>query len=366
MARIFVYSMPDLDRALAEFHQAENVWRQTRSARNRSAGRRLPHSRATSGGDCAARSLAGRGDCACSLQQSRRFPPRQRAFARAGYHSSARREENVDTQEPPMAVTRSWTASGARASAVAMQRAAAPEGQLAWLICASLFVAAGLASVYAAKSLAMADADRLVNLNTVQSADQLLPLLESFPSGEERLQVAQRTFEYLERVRPVRNAGALSGLKAEAAPGQTAGQPAPGQPAPGQPAAGRASSAQSSPPQAAVGQASPAQTVAGQAAVGQAAPGQAAPGQAAPGLASSAQAPPRQTGRRRPLLPVTKLKPLVAVRTPAEFRREFFEWSAIYFAGFYFRRAGLAQNQVPRRPRIPPRAAPAERASASS
>ncbi len=63
----------------------------------------------------------------------------------------------------------------------------------------------------------MADADRLVNLNTVQSADQLLPLLESFPNGEERQQVAQRTFEYLQRVRPVRNAGALSGLQGPAA-----------------------------------------------------------------------------------------------------------------------------------------------------
>jgi cell division protein FtsI/penicillin-binding protein 2/cell division protein FtsW (lipid II flippase) len=165
-----------------------------------------------------------------------------------------------------MAVTRSWTASGTRPSVVAVKHAAATKGNLTWLICASLFVAAGLASVYAAKSFAMADADRLVNLNTVQSPDQLLPLLESFPSGEQRRQVAEQTFEYLERVRPVRNAGALSGLKAQAAPAQT----------------------------------SPAQ------------------------------------GRRRPMLPVTKLKPLVAVRTPAEFRREFFEWSAIYFAGFYF------------------------------
>src|ERR1700689_2300739 len=145
-----------------------------------------------------------------------------------------------------MAVTRSWTASGARASVVAVRQAAAPKGQLAWLICASMFVAAGLASVYAAKSLAMADADRLVNLNTVQSADQLLPLLESFPSGEERRQVAQQTFEYLERVRPVRNHGALSGLKAQA--------------------------------------------------VAQAAP---------------AQVSPARPARRRPLLPVNKLKPLV-------------------------------------------------------
>src|ERR1700677_3695123 len=103
-----------------------------------------------------------------------------------------------------MAVTKSWTTSGARPSVVAVKQSPAPGARLSWLICASLLVAAGLASVFAAKSLAMADADRLVNLNTVQSADQLLPLLESFPAGEARRQVAQRTFEYLERVRPVR------------------------------------------------------------------------------------------------------------------------------------------------------------------
>jgi hypothetical protein len=94
-----------------------------------------------------------------------------------------------------MAVTRSWTATGALPLVVAVKEAAAPKANWSWLICASLFVAAGLASVYAAKSLAMADADRLVDLNAVQSADQLLPLLESLPNGEERAQAAQRTFD---------------------------------------------------------------------------------------------------------------------------------------------------------------------------
>ncbi len=35
------------------------------------------------------------------------------------------------------------------------------------------------------------------------------------------------------------------------------------------------------------------------------------------------------------LLPLGKLKPLMEVRTPAEFRSDFFRWSLLYFAGFY-------------------------------
>jgi cell division protein FtsI/penicillin-binding protein 2/cell division protein FtsW (lipid II flippase) len=38
---------------------------------------------------------------------------------------------------------------------------------------------------------------------------------------------------------------------------------------------------------------------------------------------------------RKPLLPVSRLKPAWVVRTPGEFRREYLIWSAIYFSGFY-------------------------------
>jgi hypothetical protein len=38
---------------------------------------------------------------------------------------------------------------------------------------------------------------------------------------------------------------------------------------------------------------------------------------------------------RKPLLPLSRLKPLWAVRTPAEFRREFFGCAALYLGGFY-------------------------------
>jgi cell division protein FtsI/penicillin-binding protein 2/cell division protein FtsW (lipid II flippase) len=39
--------------------------------------------------------------------------------------------------------------------------------------------------------------------------------------------------------------------------------------------------------------------------------------------------------QRKPLLPVSKLKPAWVVRTPQEFRREYLIWCALYFSGFY-------------------------------
>jgi cell division protein FtsI/penicillin-binding protein 2/cell division protein FtsW (lipid II flippase) len=131
----------------------------------------------------------------------------------------------------------------------------AARGELGWLLCASLFVAAGLAMVYAAKSQSFAAAGRLVNLNRVASAEELMPLLESFPDRAERESVARQTFEFLVRHRPLRNVGALATL--------------------------------------------------------------------------------RKPGSRAHLFSLGKLKPLMAVRTPAEFRADFLRWSLVYFAGFY-------------------------------
>ena len=39
--------------------------------------------------------------------------------------------------------------------------------------------------------------------------------------------------------------------------------------------------------------------------------------------------------QRKPLLPVSRLKPLWVVRTPIQFRNEFLTWSALYLGGFY-------------------------------
>jgi len=79
-----------------------------------------------------------------------------------------------------------------------------------WLIAASFFVAAGLAMVYAAKTQDFASVEAklahggLVNLNAVQSPDDLVAVLKS------REDTAPRVFEAIERYRPLRNTGVLA------------------------------------------------------------------------------------------------------------------------------------------------------------
>ena len=118
-----------------------------------------------------------------------------------------------------MAVTRSWTAPGAAPGSTigatpvmlrASQRAT-PAAGLGWLLAASLLVAAGLAVVYAAKIQRMTDSPtaRQLNLNTVASPDDLLPILEFFPN---RAELAPKLYDYLQRARPLRNAGALTAI----------------------------------------------------------------------------------------------------------------------------------------------------------
>ena len=144
-----------------------------------------------------------------------------------------------------MAVTRSWTAPGAAPKVVSIEKLRPARGEILWLTAASLFVAGGLAMVYAARTANLAPAEHVVNLNAVQSADELLPILESFPAPE-RPAIAQKAFEAIERGRPLPNVGALSRV-----------------------------------------------------------------------------------------LPLGRLKPLMVVRTPREFRNEFLLWSGVYLAGFY-------------------------------
>jgi hypothetical protein len=145
-----------------------------------------------------------------------------------------------------MAVTKSWTAPGARPSVVAIRTPRARRAEWVWLLASSFFVAAGLAMVFAAKTLDFAAVEQklahggLVNLNAVQSPDDLVPVLKS------REDTAGGVFEALERNRPLRNTGVLARL-----------------------------------------------------------------------------------------LPLAKLKPLLIVRTPRQFRLEFLRWAALYFAGFY-------------------------------
>ena len=106
-----------------------------------------------------------------------------------------------------MAVTRSWQSSG---TAPVMVRVESPQTSLrfAWLAAASLLVAAGLYFVYQAKVQRMSGGP-VVNVNAVTSTEQLLPILEFFP---DRTELAPRIFDYLQRARPLRNAGALTAV----------------------------------------------------------------------------------------------------------------------------------------------------------
>src|SRR4051812_9745818 len=108
-----------------------------------------------------------------------------------------------------MAVTKSWAAQPAF---LAVQTPPTPRAGLLSLVCASLFVAAGLLMAYAAKSQSFA-ATGVVNLNTVASSEELLPLLEFFPDRTERQAVADATFVLLQRKRPVANIGTLAPLR---------------------------------------------------------------------------------------------------------------------------------------------------------
>ena len=88
----------------------------------------------------------------------------------------------------------------------ASRRASVAAGVAGWR--ASLLVAAGLWFVYQAKVQRMAGGP-VLNVNAVASPDELLPVLEFFPN---RAELAPRVYEYLERARPLRNAGALTAV----------------------------------------------------------------------------------------------------------------------------------------------------------
>ena len=108
------------------------------------------------------------------------------------------------TAEDAMAVTRSWAAAAPAMMAQPTPRAA---GGMVWLAAASVLVAAGIAMAYAGKAQAFAGAERLVNVNTVGSAEELEPLAGT---------AAPELFAFLERKRPLANIGALAPLRRSA------------------------------------------------------------------------------------------------------------------------------------------------------
>jgi len=109
-----------------------------------------------------------------------------------------------------MAVTRSWTAPGATPIVIAVKKPQPPRSHWLWLVGASVLVACGLGMVFAAKTRSFAEAGHLVNVNTVASPQELLPLLDGIQDRERRTAAARAIFEFLERARPLANAGALS------------------------------------------------------------------------------------------------------------------------------------------------------------
>src|SRR5215471_11657773 len=97
-----------------------------------------------------------------------------------------------------MAVTKSWTATGAVA-VVGREARPKPAAGIGWLIGASLLVGAGIGAVYVAKTTRLAG--QPLNVNAVTSVDELRPLDP---------ELAPKIFDYLERVRPIKHAGALT------------------------------------------------------------------------------------------------------------------------------------------------------------
>ncbi len=192
-----------------------------------------------------------------------------------------------------MAVTRSWEAkvlalesgSGAEPGRIGWR-------EFGWLAAASSLVSLGLALVYSAKTHNFADLssrlDRgeLLDLNRVTRPDQLSPFLQIFPSQAERDLVTKQTFDFLAAHRPIHNVGALARLRVSRTEIQ-------------------------SQPEWSVLRLQLQEQLA------------------------HPPAKPRRGELRIPLLPLTKFKPAVVVRTPREFRTQFLIWIAAYLAGFY-------------------------------
>lgn len=137
--------------------------------------------------------------------------------------------------------------------------------EFVWLAAASIVVVFGLMAVLLAKTQDFPDLQQrlqhgeLLNINTLQSADQLLPALQVIADSNERQASAQKIYDYVDLHRPLPNIGALAHIKMST--------PAP-------------------------------------------------------------------DGHPR-LIPLAKIKPLLIVRTPEEFKKTFFEWAGAYLAAFW-------------------------------
>jgi cell division protein FtsI/penicillin-binding protein 2/cell division protein FtsW (lipid II flippase) len=192
-----------------------------------------------------------------------------------------------------VAVTKSWE-QRAMVQIGSWERSAPPERrhELPWLVGASVMVCAGLLLVLFAKTSnfrelsARLDHGELLDLNTVSKAEQLLPFLQVFQDSAERELVAEKVFNYVQSHKPLPNAGALARLRMSR------------------------QEIESEPRWHALRDQLRLQL-------------------ANPRLR------PRKGEIRIALLPIAKLKPILAVRTPREFLLQYAAWCALYLGSFY-------------------------------
>src|SRR5579884_343046 len=120
-----------------------------------------------------------------------------------------------------MAVTRTWESAltaklaGAQSPAKPIER----RREFFWLSGASLVVACGLVAVFFAKTQDFPELQErlqrgeLLNVNTLQNPDQLLPALQMVADGNERAALAQQIYDYSLRHKPLPNVGALAHVR---------------------------------------------------------------------------------------------------------------------------------------------------------
>lgn len=192
-----------------------------------------------------------------------------------------------------MAVTRSWEQRVIVQVGPFEKRA--PEErrrELPWLVGASMFVCAGLAMVLFAKTgnfselSSQLDRGEMLNLNAVTKPAQLLPFLQIFSDPTERELVAERITNYIRTRGPLPNVGALARLRV-----------------------GRREI--ESEPRWHMLRDQLQQQLAAQ------------------------QTKPRKGEIRLALIPLAKLKPVLVVRTPREYRLAFAGWAGLYLLSFY-------------------------------
>jgi cell division protein FtsW (lipid II flippase) len=179
-----------------------------------------------------------------------------------------------------MQATRSWTVRSRRPFP-STETPLPSRLDLLWVAGASLLVASGLGLVYVAKTLPFPEVEaklargELLNLNRTGGAAAIEPFLTPFSDAVERRLAAERVAAFLESARPLVNAGALARMRIPSA---------------------------------------------------------------------EAEADPRWTSLRKrlqpgarsvALLPLARVKPLLLVRLPREYRSEFLRAVSIYFAAFW-------------------------------